>query len=425
MSALKLGNIDTGKLTTESERFNYLSPYHQEDIASLTKVMKFRDDDFRISRNFEEIPGNFISELQEFLRDRGFMPRGVIDGVYDYVTQAAVRLFQEYVRKYDIEGDPGIIPNGIVDEYTKPHLERWQKDKNKICDWAQWSEDKPTAEYTAWLALLNKAKMDFSTNPHPILKQVEQFNRATDTRKVSEWEYKPNEVHLLGIRVDEEGSYEARENNDLFILLIKGMVFKFWGSTDPSQAMAYNKKEKKGRFDEAFLVEGQHKYRFGWHNSDYRALKPYSTKYPVGDPRRNGVLVFRDENNDNALTQEDLNKGLDPTPNDTINIHWSGIGKTNFSAGCQVISGQSYINHNGENVDCKHFAGYGNGQLGDGKYTKAAYNLLADLIVCYSNPGVDHILYTLGRDGSLDLDSFFGVENYVESTIAKMEPKLN
>ena len=425
MSALKLGNIDTGKLATKTERLNYLSPYHQDDIDSLTKLMKFRDDDFRVSREFTEIAGNGVSKLQEFLRDSGFMPRGVIDGVYDYVTQAAVRLFQEYVRKYDPDGDPDIIPNGIVDEITQNHIERWQKANSKKCDWANWSEDRPTAEFTAWLALLNKAKKDFSANPHPILKQLEQFNRATDTRKVSEWEYPPNEVHLLGIRVGEEGSFDARENNDLFVLLIKGMVFKFWGSTDPSQAMAYNKKEQKGRFDEAFLVEGQHKYRFGWHNSDYRALKPYSTKYPYGDPRRNGVLVFRDRDNDNALTQKDINKGLDPKPNDTINIHWSGIGRTNFSAGCQVISGQSYINHKGEKVDCKHFAGYGNKQLGDGKYTKAAYNVLADLIVCYSNPGADHILYTLGRDGSLDLDSFFGIHNYVESTISKMEPKLS
>ena len=417
MKALQLGNMETGKLATKKERLAYLNPYHQDDIDALTKEMKFRDDDYRVSRKFKEIEGTAISELQEFLRDRGFMPRGVIDGVYDYVTQAAVRLFQEYVRKYDNQGDSSIIPNGEVDEYTIPHLERWQKNKDKMCEWASWSEEKPTAEYTAWLALLNKAKTDYSNTPHPILKQIEQFNRATDTRKVSEWEYKPNKVHLLGIRVAEERSYETRENNDLFILLIKGMVFKFWGSTDPSAKMAK-------RSDEAFLVEGQHKYRFGWHNSDYRALKPYSTKYPVGDPKRNGVLVFRDEDNDNALTQDDLNKGLDPTPNGTINIHWSGIGKTNFSAGCQVISGQSYINHNGEKVDCKQFAGYGNGQLGNGKFTKAAYNVLADLIVCYSNPGVDHILYTLGRDGSLDLDSFFGVENYVANTINSMEPKL-
>lgn len=418
MRKLTLGSFDAGKINSAEEKKAYLSPYHQDDIDSLTKVMKFRDDDFRISRKFEEIQGNSISELQEFLRDRGFMPRGVIDGVYDYVTQAAVRLFQEYVRNYDNEGDLNIIPNGIVDEYTIPHLERWQKNRNKMCDWANWSADRPTAEYTAWLALLNKAKADYMANPHPILKQVEQFNRATDTRKVSQWEYGSNDVHLLGIRVDEEESFETRENNDLFILLIKGMVFKFWGSTDPSAKMTK-------RSDEAFLVEGQHKYRFGWHNSDYRALKPYSTKYPPGDPRRTGVLVYRDQNNDNALTQEDINKGLDPAPNGTINIHWSGIGKTNFSAGCQVISGQSYINHKGEKVDCKRFAAYGNGQLGDGKYTKAAYNVLADLIVCYSNPGVDHILYTLGRDGSLDLDSFFGVENYVESTINKMEPKLS
>ena len=127
MRKLTLGSFDAGKINSAEEKKAYLSPYHQDDIDSLTKVMKFRDDDFRISRKFEEIQGNSISELQEFLRDRGFMPRGVIDGVYDYVTQAAVRLFQEYVRNYDNEGDLNIIPNGIVDEYTIPHLERWQK----------------------------------------------------------------------------------------------------------------------------------------------------------------------------------------------------------------------------------------------------------------------------------------------------------
>ncbi len=422
MKELLLGNYDTGRLTSDEEKKEYLRTYHI-DIESFTKNVQFKDDDFRVPRKFSKLEGTEVSQLQEFLRDRGFMPRGVIDGVYDYVTQAAVRLFQEYVREYETDGDKNLIPTGAVDEDTIPHIERWQRDPNKVCDWANWSSEKPTAEYTAWLALLNKAKKDYMANPHPILKEVEQFNRDTDSIKLSKWEFNPNEVHLLGIRVGEEESYEDRENNDLFVLLIKGMAFKFWGSTDPSQAKAYNKKKQKGRFDEAFLVEGQHKFRFGWHNSDYRALKPYSTKYPVGDPKRNGVLVYRDRDNDNALTQADIDKGLDPSPNGTINIHWSGIGKTNFSAGCQVISGQSYINHKGESIDCAHFAAYGNGQLGNGKFTKAAYNVLADLVVCYSEPGIDSVYYTLGRDSSLNLDEFFGVDNYVTENFQKMKPK--
>ncbi len=84
-------------------------------------------------------------------------------------------------------------------------------------------------------------------------------------------------------------------------------------STNPAQS-------KKGRQDEAFLVEGQHKFRFGWHkiSSDqklYQGLNPYDK----------GVLVFRDDKstNDNRLTDADIQKGIDNQPNQSINIHWN------------------------------------------------------------------------------------------------------
>ncbi len=159
--------------------------------------------------------------------------------------------------------------------------------------------------------------------------------------------------------------------------------------------------------DEAFLVEGQHNCKYGWHHGTYRALKPYGP----------GVLVYRDRDDDNALTDTDLDIGLDQRANNSINIHWSGIGLSNWSAGCQVIAGQSYINHNNDSIQCiKH---------GENNKRKGAYNVLADLIVCYSEKDVDHIYYTLGRDGSLDLNSFFGIDNYVAATIQKMEPKIS
>ncbi len=416
MSTLTLGSFDAGKIKTAEDRKAYLRQYHKGGIEDLTEKMVFNDDDLKKHREFTELTGNEVTQLQEFLFQKGFMPRGVIDGVFDYVTQAAVRLFQEYVRS--VEGFK-IDVDGIVGSGTMKHMERWGADDEKVSDWKKWSSDNPTPEYTQWLALLNKAKSYYKENSNPILDQVKNFGKdsavgkETDTRKVDDWDFDPKQVHLIGIRRGQNLGSSARESDDLFVLLIKGMVFKFWGSTDPSQAMAYNAKKKKGRFDEAFLVEGQHKYKFGWHNSVYRALKPYGK----------GVLVFRDRNDDNALTEADLEVGLDPEPNHTINIHWSGIGKTNFSAGCQVIAGQSYINHKDEGVDCASFAAYGDGQLGNGKFTKAAYNVLADLIVSYSEPGIDCIYYTLGREKSLDIDAHFG-KKYITNAFLKFKPKL-
>ncbi|SDE59407.1 Putative peptidoglycan binding domain-containing protein [Pricia antarctica] len=416
MSTLTLGSFDVGRIKTAEDRKAYLRQYHKGGIEDLTEKMVFNDDDLKKNREFTELTGNEVTQLQEFLFHKGFMPRGVIDGVFDYVTQAAVRLFQEYVRS--VEGLK-IDVDGIVGSGTMKHMERWGADAEKVSDWKKWSSDNPTPEYTQWLALLNKAKSYYKVNSNPILDQVKQFGKdsaggkETDTRKVDDWDFDPKQVHLIGIRRGQNLGSSARESDDLFVLLIKGMVFKFWGSTDPSQAMAYNAKNKKGRFDEAFLVEGQHKYKFGWHNSVYRALKPYGK----------GVLVFRDRNDDNALTEADLEVGLDPEPNHTINIHWSGIGKTNFSAGCQVIAGQSYINHKDEGVDCASFAAYGDGQLGNGKFTKAAYNVLADLIVSYSEPGIDCIYYTLGREKSLDIDANFG-KKYITNAFLKFKPKL-
>jgi len=413
MGTLTLGSFDAGKIKTVEDRKAYLRRYHLGGIENLTEKMVFKDDDLKRNREFVELTGNEVTRLQEFLHKKGFMPRGVIDGVFDYVTQASVRLFQEYVRS--AEGIQ-IDVDGIVGPGTMKHIDRWRADDGKVSDWKKWSLENPTSEYTQWLDLLNKAKIYYTENTNPILDQVNAFGMVTDTRKVVDWDFNPKQVHLIGIRRGQNLSSAVRESDDMFVLLIKGMVFKFWGSTDPSQAIAYNPKKekgKRGRLDEAFLVEGQHKYKFGWHRGTYRALKPYGK----------GVLVFRDRNDDNALTEADLEKGLDSQPNHSINIHWSGIGKTNFSAGCQVIAGQSYINHKNEGVDCAYFAAYGDGQLGNGKFTKAAYNVLADLIVCYSEPGIDCIYYTLGREKSLDIDANFG-KRYITEAMLKFKPRL-
>lgn len=402
MSTIYLGSCDTAKKPSDPKTF--LAPYHMDGL--LKNTVSFRDDDRTTWRRFRDSPGAEVAQLQQFLFESGFMPRGVIDGIFDYVTQSSTRLFQEYVRS--VEGVREMLPDGIVGNGTWSHIKRW-KTTGKVSDWGVASTTSPSAEYTKWINLLHKAKAHYQEHPHPIISQVSQFTKPSDTRQVDDWQFDPNETHLIGIRRGQDLSESRRANDDIFILLIRGMVFKFWGSTDANQKMGSRK-------DEAFLVEGQHKYRFGWHkisveNKIYRALKPY----------KNGVLVFRDRDDDNALTEADLNKGLDNSPNHTINIHWSGMGHSNWSAGCQVIAGKSYINHLDKAVDCSGFAAAGYSTLNTSvKKTKGAYNVLADLIVSFSAPGVNHVLYTLGREASLKLDTNLGPD-YAKETLDRME----
>ena len=402
MATLYLGSCDTAKKPSNAKGF--LAPYHMDGL--LRNTTSFRDDDRTTWRRFRDISGSEVAQLQQFLHRAGFMPRGVIDGIFDYVTQASVRLFQEYVRS--VEGVSGMLPDGIVGRGTQSHIDRWRS-ADKVSDWGRASHANPTSEHAKWIALLHRAKKHYGQNRHPILQQVDDYEKPTDTLKVDDWEFDPKQIHLIGIRRAPDLAADRRENDDIFILLVRGMVFKFWGSTDSNQKMI-------SRRNEAFLVEGQHKYRFGWHKISvedkiYRALRPY----------RNGVLVFRDRDDDNALTEADLKRGLDGEPNHTINIHWSGIGHSNWSAGCQVIAGKSYINHLNKVVNCSGFAAAGYKSLTkSAKKTKGAYNVLADLIVSFSEPGINQIYYTLGREASLNLDTNLGV-SYAKETLMRMK----
>ena len=270
---------------------------------------------------------------------------------------------------------------------------------------AQFSTANGSPEFKKWINLLAKAKKHYLANPHPILEFFEKHTAKSDTRKIRDWDTAPNTIHLIGIRRNEETRVKSRANDDLFVLLINGLVFKFWGSTDPSQSMAFNELEQTGRKDEPFLIEGQHLYKFGWHKVSsgqrvYRAMRP----------AEHGVLVFRDRDDNNALTHEDIKRGLDKKPNKVINIHWSGKGDANFSAGCQVIAGKSYINSDKRVVDCSAFASQSYGGLKT--KTRGAYNMLTDLILNYAPPSVYTVAYTLSRD-----ETFFLSDDIDEQVI--------
>ncbi len=386
MKTLKLGATDLGQVPTNPSEF--LTPYHPFMTEAMKNKLAFRDEGNHQWRPFNEIDGEHVRTLQTFLQNAGFMPTGQIDGVFGYRTLAGLRLFQEYVRTVDQKAGIG-KPDGIAGPNTWKYIEEWKSERmgtpEYVCQWNRF-KDQPSESYLEWIELLRSAKEFYLSNNHPIIEMTVNFPQKSDTRPVGDWNVSQDQIHLVGIRRNQEDEVGGRrENDDLFALLIHGMVFYFWGSTDPNPGMA-------SRTDIPFLTEGQHLYTFGWHKVSqahkvYQALRPAS----------NGVLVFRDRNVNQAFDLVDLISGLDAAPNPTINIHWSGIGKTNFSAGCQVIAGQSYLNHTNELVDCSNFASVTYGDLGHGK-TRGAYNLLSDLILNYAPAGVQQVHYTLGRD---------------------------
>lgn len=318
-----------------------------------------------------------VADAQRFLKDAGFFPFGKVDGICGYRTLSAIRLFQEYVRT--VEGEAGIgYPDGVMGPKTIAHAKRW-KTKNQKAEWAGVSAADPTPEYAEWMSLLRKVKEKYVAAPNAMLRKLNEFTRPSDTVKVSNWDFDPNKIHLIGVRRN-EAKIEVGEQkfDDAFVLLIRGLAFKFFGSTDPGAT-----DNPKGL---PFLTQGQHLYRFGWHklsdsNRVYHALKPLSR----------GVLVVRSK--DMVLNDADLAEGAEP--NDTINVHWGGEGLRGvgrWSVGCQVIAGKGYINHNDADVNCSEYAAPAYDQLGvknhNGVYqTKGAYNVLTDLVAALSGAG--------------------------------------
>lgn len=413
MDTLRLGTCDGNKMPSDKKSF--LKEYHK--YATLTKKDQFRDDDknawaeWSTSKN-----GNDVEYLEKFLVKRGFMTEKTNKGVFDYVTQAGVRLFQEYTRTIpkDAPSNTHIDVDGIAGGDTWDEIEKWEKDPNKMCEWSPVKTSNPDPEYTKWMALLGKARDHYKANPGPIMQLINRHSNPSATKKIDDWKFDKNRIHLIGIRRNQDVQADNRINDDLFVLLINGMVFKFWGSTDPNPG--------KSRSEEAYLVEGQHEYRFAWHKLNvserqgmvtYRALKPAGT-----------VLVMRDWNQDNKLDASDYDKtvnssakGLD-TAGD-INIHWSGLSRTKgtWSAGCQVIMGKSYINNNNDPVDCSSFSATNYNQ----NKAKGAYTILCDLVLCYSKQGQSTLLYTLGRESSLQIEGSQLGENYVAEALKKMK----
>jgi hypothetical protein len=265
-----------------------------------------------------------VAAVQRALKSTGFFPGGKDDGICGYRTQSAIRLFQEYVRSVE---KIDCVPDGVFGPTTQQHLQRWL-DGGLVPNWTpaveRWqSGDAGSGEFSDWLALLEKVKGKYAASPNRVLQMVNAFGGGSDTRQVAQWDFSAkSNVHLIGIRRDQfNGKFD-----DIFVLLIKGLVFKLQGSTEPGASS-----NPKGA---PFLVQGQHDYHFGWHQRTYLALRPQGK----------GVLVVRSK--DKRFDDGDLANGLEP--NATINIHWGGRGMArdvaSWSEGCQVINGTVYLN---------------------------------------------------------------------------------
>lgn len=344
-----------------------------------------------------------VAEVQAGLSRIGFFPGARVDGICGYRTHAAIRLFQEYVRS--VEGRP-CPPDGKFGPATGRELRRWL-DGGLSADWLprleRWREGtlgEEPGEFGDWLSLLEKVKAHRLETPGALLEKVDAFEGDTDTRRVVDWAFADRDIHLIGVRRRERR--ETHTFDDVMILLLKGLVFEFQGSTDPGFSA---RRDSDGA---PFLVPGQHRYRFGLHRGSYHALRP----------RRHGVLVLRSKG-DYALTESDLAGALEA--NATINIHWGGRGVARnvnrWSEGCQVIAGSGYRNHAGEVILCSDVAvNNGDVKRSGGRRTRGAYNVLSDLVVALSNdmPSPGGVSYTLLEESDLALEPAMA-ERMVES----------
>ena len=345
-----------------------------------------------------------VEELQQFLRDAGFLPYARIDGICGYRTAAAIFLFQEYVRTIEGKSEIG-FPDGRFGSVSLQHVRRWQANQDKA-DWTAFSSANPSPEYVQVMNLLQAAKSHYLEKPSATLIKVNAASTC-DTVKVADWDFDPDKMHLIGIRRRKASQAGAAQSlDDVYKLLIRGVVFTFFGSTEPGtkDASLY-----------PFLVPGQHRYRFGWHKQSDQT-KIFHALRPLG----RGVWVQRSAHL--IPTDADLNGPLDG-PNPTINVHWGGEGLTDsaaWSAGCQVIAGKSYSNHHGKVIDCSPFAATNYSGLGEedakGVYlTKGAYTVLENLVAAFSgaNPDDNIVRYTLLNESDLK----FSPEIYAEQTL--------
>ncbi len=162
-------------------------------------------------------------------------------------------------------------------------------------------------------------------------------------------------INIIGIRAYKDGKALDKNTLNIFddtIALVykdeKGhkIVIEYLASVDPGRHYTENPYKKRGC---AHLVNGQHKYRFGfhhngrtekklgvpgWENAKYRCLVPFPA-----------VDVYRDKNKNGRIDKGEKKKLFKLSD---IHIHYGGEKETNigyYSAGCQIICHEeNYLN---------------------------------------------------------------------------------
>lgn len=408
---LVLGCYDAAKTIDKKA---YLAKYQsQMAVSSSLKDNQFKDEQYDRWRPFAPVQGQYVETLQTFLNQSGFMPNHQPDGIFGYETLAGVRLFQEYMRTF--KGKTNMMPDGLAGKGTFAGMIEWQTQSYGVCDWAKGTV---TPEYTKWLKLLADRKAHFLNNPNAIFSLRENYGKSTDTRKIADWDVSADTVHLIGVRRKQGNGYTAAlDDHDFFVLLINGMAFSFFGSTAPNP--------KLSNTHIPFLVEGQHHYHYSWHH-----LSDAKQVYKAWKPASAGVLVVREttdqESKDVITDTAKMQSLLDPTPNLSINIHWSGRGSYNFSAGCQVIGGSGYVNNKRQVIDDGLLAAKNKNELHKvtttkftGQKTKGAYNMLIDLFLNYTPDGMNSLAYSLVRE-----ETITEFEEWPVTEIAGLEKKM-
>lgn len=380
---IALGSFDAS--VSEAARAAYVQQVGSLTQLPLASVKEGLDK--LVPQRHTPSPGEMsVAQVQAGLEAIGFFPGATIDGIFGYRTLSALRLFQEYVRSVEKRE---CTPDGRFGSQTQAHLQRWMHEGRRTT-WTPaidaWRAGTPqSGEYAEWLQLLERVKAKYLAAPDRVLQRVNAFTRPTDTRKVANWDFSPaGNIHFVGIRRQEfTGKFD-----DIFVLLIKGLVFKFQGSTEPGAS--------SNPGGPPYLVPGQHDYRFGWHQKTYLALRP----------RSSGVLVIR-AGTDRTLDDSDLARGFHVLGD--INIHWGGLGVGravgNWSEGCQVINGNMYLNAANELVSCASYAATSSSEpTREPGRTRGAYNVLVDLVTALGSdlPG-NTVKYTLLSEGDLAL----------------------
>ena len=245
--------------------------------------------------------------------------------------------------------------------------------------------------HSDWLKRLKTLKVRLQEQPGPEHTMVTEFGTASDTRKLADWNFdKPGEAHLIAIRKLPliPRVFDARKDDALFVLLVDGKSYVFYGFTGHFDATLEG--SSRDRNKTGFIAEGQHKYRIENSGSE-RLLIPYE----------DGVLLFQDRDKNRELSARDIRAGLYPEPIESANILWHPVGNNNTLTGIQFISEGSYMDPYDEIVSNAAIANAAGGATNS--VSVNAYDTFVDRI--WGNPARDSLFYTVVDWSDFDKDA--------------------